>query len=766
MKKISTLIILIILGMTSYAQKTDANIFGDVQSEGKHMPYVTILLKGTTIGTATDATGHFMMTNLPEGTYTLRAQYVGYIPQEIEVTITKNTSQEVNFELKEDLIDMEGVVISATRGEVNRKESSVIVNVLDSRVFEATQAVSLAEGLNFQPGLRVENNCQNCGFSQLRLNGLEGPYTQILINSRPIFSALNGVYGLEQIPPNLIERVEVVRGGGSALYGANAIGGTVNIITKDPISNTFLVGSHLSMINMEVPDQVYNFNTSIVSDDGKNGIFLFGMHRNRQPWDANGDDISEITKLRNNSFGFRGYHRTGKRGKLIVEMNSISEFRRGGNDFDKLPHFSEITEQVQSNVIGGGVTFEAFSKYLKHKWSIYSSGQGVESERYYGAEQDPDAYGFSKDLSLVNGVQLNSDFDKALFAPSKMTIGFEHQYSQLEDERLGDPNILLTDQEVSIFGLFAQNEWALGDIKFLIGARADKHNMLDKAIISPRGNILYNISDKVQLRASYARGFRAPQVYDEDLHVNVAGATAIRTVLSNDLKEEHSNSYTLSVDYTSVFDKLQAYLLVEGFYTTLKDQFISVNRFDNLGMPYYEKINGSGAMVFGSNLEMKVAFSSKFDIQGGLTIQRSQYEEEEEIYIPEDGDESLALYTKDFVRTPNVYGYFNVNYEFTDHFKTSLTGTYTGSMIVPHVINADGHTIIENSPAFVDAGAKISYLIDLTEEVHMELSGGIQNMLNSMQNDYDTGIERDSGYIYGPSKPRTIFVSVKIGNSL
>ena len=145
---------------------------------------------------------------------------------------------EENFEIEEDLIALDGVVVSANRSETTRRMAPTLVNVMDVKVFENTNSSTLSQGLNFQPGVRVENNCQNCGFQQVRINGLDGPYTQILIDSRPIFSALAGVYGLEQIPANMIERVEVMRGGGSALFGSSAIAGTINIITKEPVRNS------------------------------------------------------------------------------------------------------------------------------------------------------------------------------------------------------------------------------------------------------------------------------------------------------------------------------------------------------------------------------------------------------------------------------------------------------------------------------------------------------------------------------------------------
>ena len=162
---------------------------------------------------------------------------IGYKTEEKTVNLKKGKTLEINFNAEEDAVSLDGVVVSANRNETTRRLAPSLVNVLDSKCSRHTRDF-LGRRLNFQPGVRVENNCQNCGFQQVRINGLEGPYTQILVDSRPIFSALTGVYGLEQIPANMIERVEVMRGGGSALFGSSAIAGTINIITKEPMRNS------------------------------------------------------------------------------------------------------------------------------------------------------------------------------------------------------------------------------------------------------------------------------------------------------------------------------------------------------------------------------------------------------------------------------------------------------------------------------------------------------------------------------------------------
>ncbi len=228
------------------------------------LPFATVKIVETGQGTTTDEGGRFLFKDIPEGEYTLRAQMMGFITMEKKVTVSPEYAVDVHFALEELSKEIDEVVVSANRNEVSRRDAPVVVNVLNQKTFERVNSTDLAKSLNFQSGLRVENNCQNCGFPQVRINGLEGPYSQILINSRPVISALSGVYGLEQIPVNMVERVEVVRGGGSALFGANAVGGTINIITKDPIDNSYQVSTNLSNQNGKSWEQYKGANASLV----------------------------------------------------------------------------------------------------------------------------------------------------------------------------------------------------------------------------------------------------------------------------------------------------------------------------------------------------------------------------------------------------------------------------------------------------------------------------------------------------------------------
>ena len=203
--------ILFTIGFTANAsaqreKATDANIHGHVidTKTRTHIPFVTISIQGTTIGTVADATGHYYLKNLPAGDYTIVAEAVGLKSVEQRVTIEPRKSVEINFVMEEESLNMDEVVVSATRNETNKKSTATIVNVASAKLFENTASSNLAESMKFQPGLRVENTCGNCGAVQLRINGLDGQYSQILLDSNPIFSSLAGVYGLEHIPANMV----------------------------------------------------------------------------------------------------------------------------------------------------------------------------------------------------------------------------------------------------------------------------------------------------------------------------------------------------------------------------------------------------------------------------------------------------------------------------------------------------------------------------------------------------------------------------------
>ncbi len=734
---------------------SDANAHGHVidARSGEHIPFATVSVEGTTIGVTADATGHFYLKNLPEGELTILAESVGYKALRRKIVARSGKSVEVNFEMSEETLSMDAVVVSATRNETNKKSTAVVVNVASAKLFETTASTNLAESMKFQSGLRVENNCGNCGTMQLRINGLEGQYSQILLDSAPIFSSLAAVYGLEQLPVAMIERVEVIRGGGSALFGSNAIGGVVNIITKEPLRNSLTVSNLTDIIEDGTAEYNTSLNGSFVSDDNRAGIYLFGMIKNRAAYDRNGDGFSDIPQVKSETVGFRGYYKTSIRSKLTAEYHHIHEFRRGGDALDLPPHMAEIAEQIEHDIDGGSLRFDAFSADSRHRGNVYASAQRISRDSYYGTGKDPDAYGKTSDLTAVVGAQYTYSFDKCLFMPAQLTLGGEYTYNDLDDHSIGFDRKLL--QTVHTTGAFVQNEWRSDKFNIIVGGRLDKHSMIDKPIFSPRTNIRYSPNENVGLRLSYSSGYRAPQAYNEDLHIDALNNQSAVIVLDPDLKPEYSHSLSGSADLYRTFGSVQTNLLVEGFYTDLDDVFtLTKAGEDEAGNIVKMRRNASGATVAGITSELKIGISNAFEVQLGYTFQRSRYDEPER--WSDDAEPQRRMF-----RTPDHYGYLTASADITRNFRASLFGNYTGRMLVQHNAGWIERDTDRLTPAFWDMGLRFSYLFRLTNVISMQLDAGVKNIFDSYQSDLDFGPSKDSVYIYGPSLPRTYFVGLK-----
>lgn len=777
----------IILLQSTFVISQTGSLKGSVLSNNKQLPFATIEVFNASfrISSLSNAEGFYEVKNIPTGSFTIKVSLPGFQLSKENVTIISDDPVTKNIELKEDRLNLDQVVISATRNRVNRKKAPVVVNVINPQLLNATQSISLSDGLNYSPGVRVENNCQNCGFTQVRLNGLDGSYTQVLVNSRAVFSALNSVYGLEQIPTNIVERVEIVRSGGSALYGSNAIAGTINIITKDPVLNTWEIGSYFGLIDGDVPDRLINFNSSLVSDDLMSGITLFGLKRDREEFDANDDGFSELTTLSNTTFGIKTYLKPNERSKISLDFTTLTEFRRGGDRLDLAPHFTDITEQLDHDTFLGGITYDLQNKNLSSNFSVYTSGQYTERESFYGGlggsrtQQDSilafNSYGTTKDLALVSGVQYTYNFKNE----DVITAGVEYNLSDTEDIIPGYDRLI--DQQVNTIGSYVQYEWKPNDnLTALIGTRLDNANVrgnyniggisrkvsIEQTVLSPRITVSYNITEDLKFRGGYARGFRTPQAFNEDLHISSVGGEPQFVILSENLNTEYSNAYTTSFNYSKNYNKVQTDILIEGFYTDLQDPFtlVSTGAVLENGSILEEVRNGSGANVFGTNIEIGISPSKEWQFQIGGTLQKAKYDEAQ-ILFETDGTEpnETDVSVDEFVRNPNSYGYFNTSWIPGEHFNMDLTGTYTGSMTIPRVVSQSGFLDLVDSESFFDVNLKLEYHTDISENFQITFSGGVKNIFDNYQDDFDIGPLRDSDYIYGPGAPRTFFIGIKFG---
>lgn len=778
-----------IFTLNAAGQHSDANIFGDVKSAGEHIPFAAVFVDGTNIGTTTDETGHYMLIDLPEGKYTLVARALGYREAKQEVTITGNKTLEVNFELQEELMSIDEVVVTGTKTFKRQTETPVIVNVIDRRTIDAVQACNISEGLRFQPGLRVETDCQTCNYSQLRMNGLAGGYSQILINGRPVFSPLIGLYGMEQIPSNMVERIEVVRGGGSALYGSSAIGGTVNIITRMPAENGYEVSYTAHSIDGSANDNVLSGSINMVGRKRNAGAVLFVNRRYREAYDHPGltlnpdgsfktekDNYSELPELRNNSFGGNLFFHPSPNQKLELNFTSLYEYRYGGEMIRKEAYLTQQAEERFHYILMGGLDYQVNFNQNNSSFILYLAGQYTDRDHYTGIYPDIKGfeseesfrtaelnhiknppYGYTFNTTYQAGAQLNHRFADFPGGPNVGTFGIEYTHDDILDSI--PAYIYGTNQITGNFAAFMQSDWQVARaLTLLTGLRADKHNLVDNLILSPRLSLLYRLKEKTQFRLTWGTGFRAPQAFDTDMHIAFAGGGVSRISLADGLKQERSKSLSGSVNFDLPAEKYVVGFTFEGFYTRLTNAFVLVpSGQDSLGETF-EKQNGPGATVQGATLEIRANYNKKAQIEAGFTWQSSLHDK------PVENISGLPP-MREFLRTPEKYGYLVLTLSPVKNLNASLSSIYTGPTI--HAKFSPDETVYPNEYRTIKAISELNMKLDYTINFGMldsavEIFGGIKNIANQFQEDADNYKFRDSNYIYGPAQPRTIYLGIKL----
>lgn len=757
------LLFIIITGEAFSHNHTIRGVVRTKNGDGQVIPGATVRIANTTLGTIANRNGEFVIRGVPDGNFKLIVTAVGYEPFEIpfELEHTDGDELEISVSMVETNLTIPDLVVTATRSEKIYEDVPVKVSVLSSKMFESTASVSLRDGLSFQPGLRIESNCQNCGTSEVKMNGLGGQYSQILIDSRPVFSSLNAVYGLEQIPTNMIDRIEIVRGGGSALYGGSAIAGVINVITRDPYLNSFEVGINQSFTNNEKSDNTINLNTSVINDKQDMGVYLFGMNRTREAWDATGDGISDIPELKVTTFGARAFYKPNFRSRLGLQYHIVSDKRRGGNKFELPYHLSDITEAINHITNSGQISYETFLGNYS-KFSVYTSFQNTERDNYYGAEQDPNGYGTTSNSTAISGAQLSQIIPYFLGAEHILTLGYEFKYDRMND-RLTGYNLFL-DQTTREHGFYIQDDIKMTDkINLVVGTRIDKHNFLDNLVFSPRASLMYKLLNNMTLRGSISTGFRAPQAFNEDLHINLLAGDLQVIRMADNLKTEYSRNLNFSADYSFSLGNVPFALSADVFHTSLDNVFV----LEYAGMTeddyiLLERRNGNAMTIQGLTLELQTSMLNNYSFSAGITMQNSKFEKP---YIWfEEGD--VVMTTDKLMKSPNLYGFISATNYLGKSWTIDASAVISGSMYVPHFaggILPDGTENMENrlreTPSFVEFNGKISYI--LSSFPFIEIGLGMHNILNNFQKDKDRGVTRDPYYIYGPVRPRTTYLELK-----
>ncbi len=727
------------------------------------LPGVNVFIEHTTVGAATNENGIFRIDKAPVGKFHLIASIIGYNIGHKAITIKSKEETNIDFELEEGLVEMGTIVVTGTATPHIYTDTPVKTEVVPRKLIEQKFAVNLAEALDLQNGVRVENNCQNCNFTQIRINGLEGKYTEILVDGDPVISTLAGVYGLEQIPEEMIQQIEIVKGGGSALYGGGAVGGVINVITSRPILNKTRVRYLMNSTDGE-PDQRIGFISELANKNETAGAYVFASTRNREPYDYNEDGFSELGELKNESLGFKWYYMPSRNTEITSQLHRIHETRRGGNMFDKPYHEAQIAEAIETWRWGGTLRWQHRLNALFDYRFFYSFANTRRNSFYGGLGDDQGwdseenrlsnlaAYGRSTNPLHIAGTQFNYRLAGNLF-----TGGVQYKTDKLDDNSVMNEKYHISETFTNL-GVFLQdNLHFLQDdaLEFVIGGRIDKHSELDNVVFSPRVNSKFNISSSLALHAAFTTGFKAPQVFNEDLHIEAIDGKQRVVRNSEDLSEETSMSISGGIDYQSSNGNMPLLVSISGFFTKLDDAFALEADTENEDAELINltRINTDGAKVMGVETNFAARMAAGLELRGGFTYKLSEYDSEYEAVE--------GVSTKDFMRTPDVYGNVSLTYDLTRAFTLTTALNYTGSASVPNEEPAEGDPYIKKSDSFIEFDAGISYVLPFFSELSPKFSLGVKNMLNAYQDDLEKGAARNPAYLYGPSLPRTIFLGLE-----
>ncbi len=739
-----------LISLLGHAQQPLGSISGRVLTKDqKPIARATVRAAPSDDAVITDIEGRFQLTGLALARHTVTVTAPGFNSGlRGEVDLAGQPEATIDFSFDAGDVVRESVVVTGSGTQELLVEAPVRTELI-SHDFIRSQAIrSLSEALVASvPGLRIENNCQNCGFSAIRLNGLEGPYTQVLEDGMPTVSGASMVYALDQLPTEFFENIEVVKGGNSSLYGPNAVAGVINMVRREPQQNFFQVDTQAAW-NFGRPEQT----SGAVAQFGNIGLgwsadfYYRGLRRTQL--DIDRDGFSELTRRRSQAGGGTLFRRffEGK-ARLTIGGSTLDEFRRGGSQFDLLPEHTYITEQLFSDRSAG---FFRWNHSLTPSvyYNVSSSLSYLGRRSYYGADFDPNAYGATRNPLSITDVSLGAQLGR-----HTINSGFQHWFEHVADNFPGYARHIR--QTFKNSGFYLQDQWRLKPrVVILAGARVDKSNLLDHAVVSPRANIRLGLTNSLNLRLGISTGFRAPQVFDEDLHVSSVGGEVLLIQRAAGLRHESSRSLTAALDYTGRLNNQPFTVGLNFFWTRLNDVFVlrETDRVIDKNR-LFERTNGPGSRFRGVEANVSLQAARRFGLRGGWTLQQARYDEPEPIFG------SLRYF-----RTPNRYGFIGADLDLPWKIDIINTLDFTGTMNVQHLAGYIDADRVSRSPWFTawNVIASREFLLGGGDRRKLRLYVKGNNLLNSFQPDFDQGPLRDAKYIYGPLLPRGLVTGMTL----
>lgn len=753
-------LLLISVHFCFFAQSKIHGIITDVN--GEVLPFANVLIEGTNTGTSTNADGYYEIETGLSGQQTILFSYIGYLS--FKKTIVLNS---VDISLNVILTaspELNEVVVTGNFREMSRKESPVPVEVYTPLFFQHNPTPSIYESMHAINGIRPQLNCNICNTGDIHINGLEGAYTMVLIDGMPIVSGLSSVYGLMGIPNSMVDRIEVVKGPASAIYGSEAMGGVINVITKSAEDHPLFSADVMTTSWME-----HNIDVALKNKIGKKTDVLTGVHlfNYQNAEDINNDNFTDVA-LSNQFSIFQKWNFKREKNRLFSlggrlyiedrmggEMNFNQDFR--GSD-------SIYGESIYTR------RFELMSKYrlpLDERLFLALSYTGHKQNSYYGFVP------FMADQSIFFG-QLN--FEKKL-GNHDLNAGIAIRYSWYDDntvatETIHEDELISKPDEVFLPGIFLQDELALSESsKVLLGMRYDHHSA-HGSIWTPRLAYKINLNEFNTIRLNAGSGFRLVNIFTED-HAALTGSRDV--VIQGDINPERSVNVNMNY-LKKIFSSGGNYWAIDAsiWYSRFSNKIIADYDSDPNKI-VYENLDGY-AISKGVSLNLDALVFKNWRLISGITLM--------DLYTIESDEFENEIKNRP-VLTENYSGKWSLSYTFS-HLPVTLdyTGSFYGPMRLPllgpldpreeysnvwflHNYQATWKTKdkkwefyvgIKNAFNFLPPSNSIARSNDpFDKEVEYDTNGKV---LQTDQNPY--ALTFDPSYVFAPNQGRRYFVGLRI----